>query len=253
MMKKNFINFALGSILIGGILFPLGASATKMETYTEETITIKDEASFKPLSDDTIVISDSDGSSSFDGGGANNPSGGYTWNRSDDNGRFQFRLPKRYSSISINNNISINGRYDEYYSNIGVFFPIPGNVLSNSAETFRLNGTVNQNQTVKIGEGTVTVILDTWGSDNYGHMEAEWYMRLEDQTLSIWTPSQEFSAGWGDGEPTWLIDQMVPYPVLEVPAEYHDKIGNGAPYMHWYDNAYPRYTENPELILHGTI
>ncbi len=252
-MKKNLLNFAIGSILIGGILLPVGTSVNKMETYAEETISITDEDSFKPLSDSTVVISDDGGSSEFDGGGASKPSGGHTWSKSDDNGRFEFNLPKTYSSIKIDNNVSIHSRYDQYYSYIDLLFPLPGNALSNSAETFRLDGTVSQNQTTKIGEGTVTVILDTWGSDNYGYMDVEWYMHLDDQTLSIWTPSQEFSDGWGDGAPTWLIDQMVPFPTLEVPLEYHNKIGNGAPYMHWYDNAYPIYSESPELILYGTL
>ncbi len=250
-MKKNLLNFAMGSILIGGILLPLGTSVTKMQSYQSETIIIRGDELFKPISQANVTISANGGSSEFDGEGAAKPEGGHTWSKSDDNGRFEFELPATYKNITIDNNISIRGRYDEYYSYIGILVPVPGNVLANSTETFRLNGTVNQNETVKIGEGEVTVILDTWGGDDYGHMDVEWYMRLEGYTLSIWTPSQEYYTDWGSGQPTWLIDQIVPYPVLEVPLEFHDKIGNGAPYMHWYDNAYPSYVEDPKLVLYG--
>ncbi len=255
-MKKNkSFGLILGTGLIALSTFSFGINKSdntrSLDQREVSDIVLNDSNEFKPLSsgDDVAVITAND-PSQFDGGGYIGEWGNVY--RDANNGKFTFNLGSSFDEILIDQYVGFNGRYDEYYSFIDIAFPLPGNALTNSKEVFHFKGDVTKGETVKVSEGDVIVILDTWGSDNYGYKTVEWYMNLSNDgtQLTFYTPESSYDQ-WGSGEPTWTIDQMYSIVNAEDMQEYHNKIGNGAPYYHWYDSSSPEYVENPTLEVYG--
>ncbi len=170
------------------------------------------------------------------------------------NGIFEFTLPDEFKEITIDQKIKVSGLYDEYYSYIGVLVPVGADTLAKSQEIFQLRGTVkNDGSEIKVGSGEVTYILDTWGSDNYGKTNVDWYMSLNTtgNILTLRVEGYETGDIWAYGTPIWMISEITE--ANENDKEYHNKIGNGAPYMHHYNFDTPEQYSNNILHLKGII
>ncbi len=170
-----------------------------------------------------------------------------------ENAEFTFALPENYTEISIDSTIKVSSMYDQYYSKLDVLVPVGADTLVSSQEIFELKGSVSKGEgATQIGKGTVTTIIDRWGSDNYGYGDVEWFMELNDfgNELTISCKGYETGDIWAGGSPGWYISEMTT--ALPEDVEYHKKEGNGAP-LSYYNFQDPEDYHDNYLYVYGII